>query len=1176
MIHVIQSFGGDILKFAGDAVLVTFLREESEPKEETCLRAALCGWELSKKFNNFKTKSGEVLGCKLCLSKGDVHILRIGGVYNRWETLITGKPIKQVGELIKYTQMGEFTFDPKVAEELKIHFTFKKDDKIMKVIDVSSKKTYNYDKINHDSRIIEFAEKYIPGAILKKLQSGQGIEWLGELRKVSVIFLNIDPPSKYLRVKESQDLMLNVQKIIYKYEGSINKISIDEKGISILAAFGLPPMTHENDPHRAVYASWELSKYFRSMDLQSSIGIATGKVFCGVIGNDIRREYTVMGDTVNTAARLMLLQVPQKKDNLIFCDQFTHHETHNELIFEDMGLKQFKGKASEIKVYKPIASTSKSKIKTDQIYHSLVGRDSLKRDIRHSLYSLSTKEDVSNIEVIVIEGDPGIGKSKITEYIQHHATFIKLTTLFGSADSLEKFNPFFIWKSVFEDLFPMTENILQYNDFVKSKLIEDELKLFPLLRSVLPIDIDKEKKLNLNDEDRLDKTIQMLSRILIRYSIKNPVTILLEDLHWADQVSWKFLSNLISQKGKILIIANTRPIFQSKEYDGLTEAYKSLLNSENVIRISLENLTLEDIESIICSKLGVESVPEKMIFFVYEKSQGNPFFAEELAVELINKKAVEVNNGQITLIKDKIEAGAIPDTVQGVVTSRIDRLNPVEQLILKAASVVGRVFPTKILKEIIPFIKDEEELIRYLDALANFDLIPVNSDNHDKIYNFKHIITKEVAYNLMLLSQRKELHKKTGEVLEKIFSDNLSDHYQSIANHFFLGDSWDKAFYYYNLSGLSSMNLYAYPEARFCFTRALEAVEKLEPNKENDTNHISTILNLVSVAFVSDGPDTNLIRLNRAENLLSGMDKRDKDVIRKLADILYWRGRVHYYAGRPKEAISSYKQLLGLGEEIKDPDLMAIPNMVLGRVSAVTGKYKTGFEMLKSAVPFLEKKNMWSDWIVCVTFMGWMLGASGKRDEGNAICQKALDKATELKSNTGLAMAHIGFAFFHFQLGDIESTYQHAKDIIKFSRISGDKVYEYVGQGLVGYTARLFNQIEESSNAFKAKNEIEKEMGGKLIVSEIMTYFEGEVKLLDKDFKSAMELCNKAIHLGSSSDSTFGLGLAFFLKAKILIETDGSKEDTIDALKMSIKYHTESGSVFNLSQSETLLNQISS
>jgi len=312
LIDLINAHGGDVVKFAGDALLALWpARAGLLPGIEEDLgiatrRAAQCALTVQQQLKDYQTADGIHLSLRLAVGTGQIQALHLGGVFKRWEFVVTGKPLTQMKIAERCARPGQVVVSPEVwmliQDECVCHPLAEGFVRLESVHTPLPQRSLPPSVLPPKAE--ESLQAYIPGAIISRLAAGQS-GWLAELRRITVIFLNLPSLTYTTPLEQAQNVMRALQTALYHYEGSVNKISVDDKGASLVAALGLPPLKHEDDAARGVQAALAMGEALQKMGLRGPIGVTTGRVFCGSVGNARRREYTMMGDAVNLAARLM-------------------------------------------------------------------------------------------------------------------------------------------------------------------------------------------------------------------------------------------------------------------------------------------------------------------------------------------------------------------------------------------------------------------------------------------------------------------------------------------------------------------------------------------------------------------------------------------------------------------------------------------------------------------------------------------------------------------------------------------------------------------------------------------------------------------------------------------------------------------------------------------------------
>ncbi len=881
LIDIIHEYGGDIVKFAGDAAIAVWpiipdlpvtddltnvgtSSDQIRPGRadaitradqwQWTMRVAECALKIRERLTNYKAE-GTNLDLKLAISTGNITTAHVGGVFNRWEFLLTGSPLVELGIANGLAKAGEILITPSAWKLIRNDSIAEPMEFELKEAIAQGGRLNGLDKpssifsSNVKPTIPDGAENslraYIPGAIINRLSAGQS-GWIAELRRVTVLFINLPNLDQDTALERSQNIARLIQRSVYRYEGSINKINVDDKGITIVAALGLPPFAHEDDPARGVQAALMIRKELNSLKVRSNIGITTGRIFCGSIGNDSRREYTTIGNAVNLSARLMSAagnqyELIEKYGVPILCDRLTYDGAKDVVEFESLLPQHVKGRIEAVEVFHPL-DLKKSVIRPKT---ELIGRQEEKTLIANALQELSRG---TAHQTIILQGEAGIGKSRLFEDLARQAETLDVKMFSGGGDSIEKSNPYHAWRPIFNRILDienistsgeLTEedrNAIQNRILAQLREIDPDLARYaPLLDVVLPITIpDNELTSAMSGEIRGSNIREVLTRLLTHEAGRAPLLIVLEDLHWFDSASWSLLVDVQQKVRPILLALNTRPLS-----DPVPLQFKQLQESAEARLVRLEAMLLDDVEALVCQRLGVKSIPPMIGRLIREKSEGHPFFAEELAYAM-RESGVLIIQDQECLINPRFANFGdltLPDTLQAAITNRIDSLDPSQQLTLKVASVIGRIFALRVLEAVHPIAADKPSLPDYMEALTRLSLTLIESEAPDLAYIFKHAVTQEVAYNLMLYSQRRQLHRAVAEWIEQSNEMNIESYYALLAYHWTQAaeatealpkdQAIHKAVEYLEKAGEQAMQTYANQEAVQFFSQALEWDAKL-------------------------------------------------------------------------------------------------------------------------------------------------------------------------------------------------------------------------------------------------------------------------------------------------------------------------------------------------------------
>ncbi len=828
-IQIIKKYGGDIIKFAGDGLLIIW---QYNDLEKATLLAAQTALEAREQLENFQA-GNKTLSTRIALATGHIALTGLGGVFNRWEMVITGEAIDQISKAQSFLPSGQFITSPEAWRFLKPHAIGSQVEAGFVMLERIKTKVKNEAKhsISLNENSIPALRSYIPGAIAKRIDAGQS-DWLAELRRVTSLFINIPEMVRGTSPDFAQKIAQLLQSAIYRYEGSMNKISVDDKGVSVLASFGLPPFSHEDDPLRGVLAAQDVYSAITELGLHCYIGIATGRVFCGVIGNETRREYTTNGDAVNLAARLMHAASTGIMTNNgtpahIICDSNTYEVSTTRVDFTTLAPIAIRGKSQRVPVFLPQARHAKEMAQV--ALTNMIGRENERFAIAEALRALVTKES----RVVLIEAEAGLGKSRLVEELFRQADVMNVNVLLGLSEAIEQNTPYHVWKNIARKIFDLNEHeTLPEQKLSFEKMIGTDANLqerAPLLSAILPFTIpDNETTKHISRDARAHAMHQLVIERLAKKANESPTVLVIEDVHWLDSGSWALL-NLAAQKiNPLLIVLTFRPMALQAPPE-----LNLIKNITSTRHLSLLPLSDVDIRTLLSQRLGVQVLPHELVEFIHNKAEGHPFYSEELAYALRDGNYIEIRNNAcyITSTAGNLDELNMPSTLEGVIISRIDKMPPAHQLTLKVASVIGRVFALRELSAIFPIKSQVDALPEYLRNLENQELTILDTPDPETSYLFKHIITQEVAYNLLLFSQRRSLHRAIAEWYEQSFANDSVAYYPILAHHWKQAEVPQKAIEYFEKSGEMAFRNGAYREAIQFLTQALE---KTQANKITD------------------------------------------------------------------------------------------------------------------------------------------------------------------------------------------------------------------------------------------------------------------------------------------------------------------------------------------------------
>lgn len=682
---------------------------------------------------------------------------------------------------------------------------------------------------------------WVHGPVYDRLASGQEF-FLAELRPVTAVLLNFSGLD-YDRdddVEGKLDRFVSwIQKTARRAGGTVIQLTVGDKGNYCYIAFGAP-VVHDDDTARALRAAFDLSRGPREPEFESRIriGMARGLVRAGPYGATRRCTYGALGQAVNRASRLMMAARPGE---VLATRKVV--ENAGGFDFVDQRWLEFKGEKSAVEVWRARRSPLQSRL-TNHLTNrqSRFGASSLafgssepagaescgREEEKARLEACLDATEAGGSQVLIIGGRAGLGKSTLVRDLIQHGADREVEFVIGGGDSIEAATVLYCWRNVLLKALEWREDDPEERTRRRAlKMVEPRLHDFaPLLQAVLPIAWpDNEHTAPLSGAARAHKTREVLLSMFERSSRRRPLLVVVEDAHWLDSASWALLEMVCRDLERVSVIITIRPLIEPRPRE--LEVIRQLVKAEH---IALEHLAPRAIDQLVARGLGVARLPKAVTDFIARKAEGHPFFSEELAFALRDAGLIVVENSRCRLAPglSSLDEAAFPNTVRGVVTSRIDRLTASQQLTLKVASVIGRVFSLRVLSEVHPLSDERGHLRQTFEVFARLDLALPERADPDLAYIFKHAITQDVAYDLMPTAQRRELHRAVARwyELQAAGEHELTTLSPLLARHWSRAKDFGKAKEYLERAGLQAYRDDANKEAITFFDELLALADE--------------------------------------------------------------------------------------------------------------------------------------------------------------------------------------------------------------------------------------------------------------------------------------------------------------------------------------------------------------
>ncbi len=850
-------YGGDLLKFAGDAALSFYQGAEH------AARACCAAWEMQRamreRFAHVTTSLGEFpLRMSIGLGSGDVFLASLGTPDNA-EYAVMGPALAAMGHAEHLAQAGQIFIDQATRQLAGTavtaaptgeagFFELRSVEPRSGAVEHPDLGLAPPDGPPHATlrwlltRLDALTPYLTPGLLHKLLPSPRESKvesdhrWVTtlftDLRGIDVLIEALGPEHVDLLTRIVNRHFLTVRDVVERYEGVLHKVGAGPSGPHLLITFGAP-RSHADDPERAVRAALEMQERLTELNhemeqevesalgempglkrplLRQAIGITTGFVFAGSVGATRRWEYTVMGDLVNLAARLMVAAA----DGEVLVAEETTRYLEGRFDLQPCPPLRVKGKREPVSCSRVLGLAPFSPqpiVAEGRIVDRRPGLERAEEMLERVIRGLGG--------LLVIRGETGIGKTRLAQEVVQLARGRGMLVAVGVSLSYGGDIPYLPWGGPLRLLLGISarEPEVQLRQLKRGMAAAGLTSWEPLVAEVLDLEAEEtELTASLDARLRQQRLFDLVLELIEHHARRRPLLLMLEDLHWADPASLELLDYVVRNIAScpVLLLLLHRP---REHLDGRWHSFG------HVSEILLEELPEEDTCRLVTGLLGQGEAPEQLLRLVLHKAQGNPFFAEEMVRALVDAQVLRRDDGRWLLVAAPDQAG-VPDTIHGVIQSRIDRLEETERRVLQVASVIGRVFSLPVLSGVYPYDDLDGSLSWRLGRLSRLRLVEVTAPQSR--YMFRHTLTQEVAYESLPYARRRELHRRVGRFVEERAGEALAERFGFLAHHFFRGRAWRKALAYSLAAGRKAQREYANEAAIAHFERALQAAAELD------------------------------------------------------------------------------------------------------------------------------------------------------------------------------------------------------------------------------------------------------------------------------------------------------------------------------------------------------------
>jgi class 3 adenylate cyclase/tetratricopeptide (TPR) repeat protein len=806
----------------------------------------------------------------------------------------------------------------------------------------------------------------------------------GERRQVTILFSDLKSSTELVSSLDPEEasrlldpVLTEMMAAVHRFEGTVNRV----QGDGLMAMFGAP-LAHEDHALRACHAALEMQRAVARRDagagptLALRVGIHSGEVVVRAIHNDLTMSYDAVGLNAHLAARVEQIAAPGEirmtANTMRLVDGYVHADS--------LGPTALKGAPDAVEVY-ALRETTGARTRLEAAeprgLTPFVGRgrelDTLEACFRGACEGHGA--------IVMVVGEPGIGKSRLLHELRQRIGQ-EATWLEGRAMTFGQTMPYYPLVDLLRRNFRIEEDdgetvIIEKIEAGVLHLDPGLAPILPYIRYLLAVDPGDANVAEMDPRLRQAELFYSLRRLLIRAAESRPQVIVFEDLHWIDSATESMLAFIADSvpTNRILCLFTYRPGYSPPFGDRTFHT-----------RISLSSLPEEDTAAMVSQLLRGEGLPPELDRLIVEKAEGNPFFVEEVVRSLVESGAIRHDGEQFVLVRPPDEI-VVPDTIQDVIMARIDRLEEAPRRTLQLASVIGREFTQRLLDRISDI---RESGTPHLQALRSIELIYEKSHHPELAFMFKHALTQDVAYNSLLVAQRRTLHGLIGRSIEELYADRLADHYEVLAYHYERAEDWGRALEWLQLAAKKSVGRFATREALALYDRALDSARRL-----GDAANIETLIGLhrarAGLLFVQNDFEPAAQADQDAADLAAQCAEAELEGAALAHKALVYIQGMHDF----DRSVEHAERALDIGERIASP--LVVSNALLPRAltRVLLSRLDEGRADIARAVREAERAADWGTLAFSLCLKGITRTWSGEFSEALPLQRRGLEIARE-------------------------------------------------------------------------------------------------------------------------------------------------------------------------------------
>lgn len=1132
MLDILRSHQGQLIRFGGDALLGLFpepaAEEESSPiaglfataaptgSATLAAQAAQAMQQAMDQFAHTETSQGVFpLQMSVGLHTGRFFLAQLGDPQQMFYTLF-GKDVNETAVTESIATAGQILLSTATYEgidayvlctavphpEYPSYYLLEKIDPAQETWREADMATHyplppDPSTIRRLMRLLDAYTPYLPTGLLPRLNSDPRAPSLkGEHRLVATLFANViglgaivdtlGPGYEADIVQALNQYFLMMSEALQPFGGVINKTDLSTKGDKMLVTFGAP-IAHEDDPERAVRAALAMQQAMQSLqpadDTNSlpiaatqRIGISFGYVFAGYVGASWRHEYTVMGDEVNLAARLM--SAAETGQIIVSTNVHRHVQTIADLT--PRGAVNLKGKSEPVAIHEVtgLHDSPQQKAESQGLHAPLIGRDGQQQALHQVITGLAQ----GNGRIILLHGEAGVGKSRLVADVQATATEAQplrwVTARCLSYAESVSYAPF---RDMLRRLLGVTDSSQHGRSaidvlktacmqWLSSTEMDDTL---PYLANFLNLSLPPalHERIRYLDGEALQQRIYLSLRALLSaISRTTPLVIQFDDMHWMDRASLDLLSYLLITAEELPLIWML--VFRPDRNKGCWQLRETAVANYPALThdIALDRLSTKETETLLHQLLPAAAWPPGVANLILSRTEGNPLYLEEVLRSLMNDQILQAGADGQWRFSSAVKTITVPDTLEGVLLARLDRLEELCRWTVQVAAIIGRSFPLDVLNHATAQNPDQP-LETYLAELQIVEMIREAQRNPERVYSFIHSLMQEVCYSSLAMSTRREYHQIIAAYLEDSRDNGWGDVEtlpSLIARHAYAGGDWERALRYLLITGRQAQQLYANLEAVDQFQKALHAAEQL-PSAATQHERLHIHLALGQLFIITGRYDEAAAHLTEAMHMAAQTENETAAIAVCRSQV-----RMHELRGEYDEAQQWIERGLAYPQQTADTAHILL---LAGLINIRQGNHDAALAHCETVLPLAERLEA----VTARARANNLMGVAYLNIDSNRSIEHFLTAFTLYRQAgdiQGEATSHNLIANAYFNLGRWQEAEDHYRQAYNSFNQIGDVYNRAMADNNLGGIALNRGQLREAVRRYQEGLELLQQIDG--------------------------------------------------------------------------------------------------